>query len=76
MSLSLYVLLKIGVDVNCQSDKWSSPFLEHLRRGGQKISEVFKIFEVNISVHCGIFFTDSELHLISYKSVTEDFGIL
>ena len=74
MPLSLYVLLKIGVDVNCQSDKWSSPFLEHLRRGGQEISEVFNIFKVNISVHCGIFFTVSELHLISYKSVTDDFG--
>ena len=74
MPLSLYVLLKIGVDVNCQSDKWTLPFLEHLRKGGQEISAVLKIFEVNIPVHCGIFFTFSELHLISYKSVTDDFG--
>ena len=74
MPLTLYVLLKIGVDVNCQSDIWISPFLEHLRRGGKEISEVFKMFEVNISVRCWILFTVSELHLISYKSVTDDFG--
>ena len=74
MPLSLYALLKIGVDVNCQRNEWSSPFLEHLRRGGREISEVFKMFEVDISVQCGMFPTISELHLISYIPVSDDFG--
>ena len=75
MPLSLYALLKIGVDVNCQQDKYRSlPFLHHLRRGGREISEVFKIFEVNISVRCGVYFTISELHLISYTPVSKHFG--
>ena len=74
MPLSLYALLKNGVDVNCQHNEWSSPFLKHLRIGGQEISEVFQIFEVNISVQCGTFFAVSELHLISHKSASNDFG--
>ena len=74
MPLSLYALLKVGVDVNCQRDEWSSPFLEHLRRGGQEISEVFKIFEVNVSVQCGLFSGISELHLISFIPLPDDTG--
>ena len=75
MPLSLYALLKIGVDVNCQQNKCRRLlFLEHLKRGGREISEVFKIFEVNISVRCGICFTVSELHLISYIPVSKEFG--
>ena len=74
MPLSLYALLKIGVDIYCQRNEWSSPFLQHMRRGGRKISDVFKIFEVNISVQCEMFFIFSELHLLSYIPVSDDFG--
>jgi ankyrin repeat protein len=75
MPLSLYALLKIGVDVNCQSGKeLSSPFLQHIREGGQEVSEVLKIFEVNVSSECGVSLKFSELHLISFVSVSDDFG--
>ncbi len=74
MPLSLYALLKIGVDVNCGENEWSSPFLQHIREGGKEVSEVFKIFEVNVSLQCGVSLKFSELHLISYVSVSDDFG--
>ncbi len=68
MPLSLYELLKAGVDMNCQDNKWlPRPFLRHLGLGGgRQLSEVFKIFEVDISFECGSTVTSSELHLISY----------
>ena len=74
MPLSLYALLKIGVDVNCRENEWSSPFLQHIKEGGREVSEVFKIFEVNVSLQCGVSLTFSELHLISYVSVSDNFG--
>ena len=90
MPLSLYALLKIGVDVNCKMDNFGtslnpnlrrfvatieiSPFLEHIRERGREISEVMKIFEVNISVKCEASVEFSELHLISYESVSKEFG--
>ncbi|CAB3985373.1 Ankyrin repeat domain-containing 50 [Paramuricea clavata] len=75
MPLSLYALLKIGVDVNCQlEEELSSPVLQHIRKGGKEVSEVLKIFEVNVSAQCGVSLMFSELHLISYVSVSDDFG--
>jgi ankyrin repeat protein len=74
MPLSLYALLKIGVDVNCRLENELSPFLQHIRKGGQEVSEVLKIFEVNVSAQCGVSTFYSELHLISFVSVSNDFG--
>ena len=74
MPLSLYALLRIGVDLNCQGNELNSRVLQHLRVGGKEISEVLKIFEVNVSVRCDIFFSLSQLHLISYIPVSKDFG--
>ena len=73
MPLSLYELLKAGVDMNCQEDKsLPRPFLLHLQLGeGRQLSEVFKIFEVDISFECG---TPSELHFISYRALPDDLG--
>ena len=72
--LSLYALLKNGVDVNCQQDEWSSPLSKHIRKGGREVGEVLKMFKVNVSVQCGVSFRFSELHLIAYVSISEDFG--
>lgn len=75
MPLSLYALLKNGVDINClKKNDLSSNFLKHLRNGGQEVSEVLKLFRVNVSVQCGIPFFLSELHLIAYVPVTDNFG--
>jgi ankyrin repeat protein len=75
MPLSLYELLKAGVDMNCtENESVSRPFLKHLRLGGRQLSEVFQIFEVDISLECGTTFTSSELHLISYLAVPDDLG--
>ncbi len=75
MPLSLYELLKAGVDMNCKEDKsLPRPFLRHLQLGGRQLSEVFKIFEVDISFECGTIFISSELHLISYRALPDDLG--
>ena len=76
MPLSLYELLKAGVDMNCQEDKSVSPrpFLQHLRLGERQLSEVFQIFKVDITLECGVTFSSSELHLISYLAVPDDLG--
>ena len=73
MPLSLYELLKAGVNINCTEDGLL-PFLQHLRLGGRQVSEVFRIFEVDISLNCGTTFTSSELHLISYLAMPDDLG--
>jgi ankyrin repeat protein len=76
MPLTLYALLKIGVDVNCHDEDMfgSSLFLKHIRERNEDVSEVLKIFEVNVSVRCGITFGSSELHLISFAATSGDFG--
>ena len=76
MPLSLYELLKAGVDMNCQEDKsLPRPFLLHLQlEGGRQLSEVFKIFKIDISFECGTIFTSSELHSISYRALPDDLG--
>ena len=74
MPLSLYSLLKIGVDKKCATDGTFYPFLMHLNLGGEQISEVFKIFEIDVSVECGVPFRGSELHLMAYSSGTDNVG--
>ena len=73
MPLSLYEFLKAGVNINWTEDGLL-PFLQHLRLGGRQVSEVFQIFEVDISLNCGTTFTSSELHLISYLAMPDDLG--
>ena len=69
MPLSLYELFKAGVDMNCQKEKSAPrPFLRNLELQGQQLSEVFKIFEIDISLRCGLSSLSSELHLISHYS--------
>ena len=75
MPLSLYELLKAGVDMNCQEYKLVlRPFLRNLRLGGRQLMKVFQIFKVDIQLQCGIAFTLSELHLISYLALPDDVG--
>ena len=75
MPLSLYELLKAGVDMDCQKDKsLTRPFLQHLRLGGKELSEVFMMFEVDISLKCGASYRSSELHLISHLAQADDLG--
>ncbi|CAB4010755.1 ankyrin repeat domain-containing 50-like [Paramuricea clavata] len=73
MPLSLYALLKISVDVNCQEGIFWALSFEHIREGSEEVSKVLKRFEVNVSVRCGVSFNYSELHLISYVAVPDDF---
>ena len=72
--LSLYALLKIGVDINCQGDESLSPILQHIRVGGREVSQVLNILEVDLSVKCLVPFVSSELHLISYASTNGPLG--
>jgi ankyrin repeat protein len=73
MPLSLYELLKAGVDMNCQKDKsLPRPFLHHLRSRGRQLGDVFKIFEVDISIECGTSRMSSELHIISQHEIPDD----
>ncbi len=74
LHVSLHALLEIGVDINCHGNEYLSLLLQHIKVGGPKVSEVLKIFEVDVSVKCLIPFSFSELHLISYVSTIEDFG--
>ncbi|XP_028398436.1 uncharacterized protein LOC114522032 [Dendronephthya gigantea] len=72
MPLSLYALLKIGVDISCRGNESLSPLLLHLKKGGHEVSDVLKIFEASISVKCGMPHTISELHRLSF--VSENIG--
>ena len=74
MPLSLYELLKAGVDINCTDGLVPRPFLQHLRLGGRQLSEVFKRFGVDILMEKKPSFTSSELHLISYLALPDDVG--
>ena len=78
MPLCLYALLKIGVDWNCRLNFLTSPMLLHmllhLHVGGKEVTEVIKIFEVDVSVKCGISFSKSELHRLVYFSAPGEFG--
>ena len=74
MPLTLYELLKAGVDMNCTNVSVLRPFLQHLRLGGRQLSEVFKIFGVDIVLEEKPSFTSSELHLISYLALPDDVG--
>lgn len=74
MPLSLYSLIKIGVDKNCHVKQLMRPFLLHLNMGGKQVSEIFKIFEIDVSVQCGVPFRESELHILAYSSVADDVG--
>ena len=75
MPLSLYALLKIGVDWNCRLNAFTSAMLLHLHFGGETVTEGIKIFEVDVSVKCGISFSESELHrLVYFNSAPGEFG--
>ena len=76
MPLSLYSLFKIGVDVNC-----GVAFREQLNISklisneiSHEISEVFKIFEVNVNVKCDVPFNQSELHIMAFLGMPNDIG--
>ncbi|CAB4004338.1 Ankyrin repeat domain-containing 50 [Paramuricea clavata] len=77
MPLSLYTVLKIGVDTNCEIELFKTHLA--ITRGpigerSREISEVFKIFQVNVTVECGIPFVVSELHLMAYLGKINDTG--
>ena len=74
MPISLYKLLKIGVDVNCTVKESPRPFLHHLYVESEQVSEVFKIFKANITVECDVDFGLSELHLVSFFAGSGDVG--
>ena len=74
MPLSLYELLKTGLDMNCKDEGDLRPFLKHLRQGGRQLNEVFQIFGVDIILQCEATFTSSELHLISYLALPDNLG--
>ena len=77
MPLSLYALLKAGVDINCGiPDECfaGTPFVLHLLVGGPTVSEVIKMFDYLISTECGVPFAFSELHVLSFVTVSESFG--
>ena len=77
MLLSLYELLKAGVDMNCQEDKSKArPFLRNLRLQQQLMNEVFKMFGVDISFTCKRSFVFSELHLIFHFPPSDNIGNL
>ena len=65
MSLSLYELLKAGGDIRCSS----RPFLNYLRFGERSLSKVFQTLGNAIKLDCGVTFTSSELHLLSYLTL-------
>lgn len=74
MPLTLYTLLKVGLDLNCEIGEFQRLFLTQLNIGGQQVSEVFKMFEINITVECDVPFRESELHLISHLVIHDDLG--
>ena len=70
LPLSLYSLFKSGLDVNCAREH----FIRYLNqtvfngwvRQRDDLLEVFKIFQIDVHVVCGVSFRQSELHLIAY----------
>ena len=72
MPLSLYSLFKIGVDVNCGVALKMQLNISKLKN--DEISEVFKIFEVDLNVKCDVPFNQSELHLMAYLGRPNNIG--
>ncbi len=66
MPLSLYALLKIGVNLNCLFNESDSVMLLHLHTGGREVSEVLNMFKVEILLKCEVSFSKSELHRVSF----------
>ena len=83
LPLSLYSLFKMGVNVSCSGAEHFKRYLMKLYLEydtlssigvGLEIIEVFKIFELNIRVECGIPFNQSQLHLLMYLKLGKDVG--
>lgn len=70
LPLSLYALFKFGADINCNPEHFKRYLNEAASnswsRRHDEIIEIFKIFEVNVNVQCGVHFNQSELHLMAY----------
>ena len=71
LPLSLYSLFKSGLDVNCAYEH----FIRYLNKTvfdwaiivqRDDLLEVFKIFQIDVQVVCGVSFRQSELHLMAY----------
>ncbi len=75
MPLSLYALLKIGVDWNCRLIDFTSAMSLHLHVGGGEVAEVIKMFGIDVTLKCGVSFSKSELHQMSYFSTPYDLVI-
>ena len=83
LPLSLYSLFKMGVNVSCSGAEHFKRYLMKLYLEydtlssigvGLEIIEVFKIFELNILVECGIPFNQSQLYLLMYLKLGKDVG--
>ena len=70
LPLSLYSLFKSGLDVNCGFEHFIRYLKEEVfivrRRDGDDLLEIFKIFQIDVQVVCGMSFGQSMLHLMSY----------
>ena len=72
LPLSLYSLFKSGLDVNCAREHFirylnQTVFNDSVRvRERDDLLEVFKIFQIDVQVVCGVSFRQSELHLMAY----------
>ena len=74
MALSLYALLDKGVNWNCAINSDRSPMSHHLWGQGWEVTEVVKMFEVDVSLKCGVSFFKSDLHQLAYFSSPNHFG--
>ena len=67
---SLYNVFKSGLRVNCAQEQFKAYLNEtvstHWNRKRDELLEVFKIFQIDVHVTCGVPFAQSELHLMAY----------
>ena len=67
---SLYSVFKSGLHINCAREQFRAYLNEmvstHWNKRYDELLEVFKIFQVNVQVICGVPFARSELHLMAY----------
>ena len=79
LSFSLYSLFKSGLDVNCAREHFIGYLNQTVFNGWitqrDDLLEVFKIFQIDVQVVCGIPFRQSELHLMAYYLRNSSFQV-
>ena len=64
------LMLLMGAAVNQEDSQGRSPLLVYLHHGGEYTGFILKHFNVRVPVKCGVPFSSSPFHLLSYRAPT------